>query len=229
MRVAALYDIHGNLPALEAVLAEVESAAVDVVVVGGDVVSGPFPAATLELLLGLGGRVRFLRGNADRLEAEPDWVGAQFDAGRRALITTWPAAVVLEPAGLGAVRFCHGSPRSDEESITPATPDRRLRPMLAGVVESVVVCGHTHMQFDRVAGRHRVVNAGSVGMPYEGRRGAYWALLGPGVELRRTAYDAVRAAARIRSDGHPEAAPAFAELVLRPPTRAEATAAFEPA
>ncbi len=109
------------------------------------------------------------------------------------------AGVVFDVDGLGLTLFCHGSPRSDTEIITTATTDERLRGILGGVEQRTVVGGHTHRQFDRRVDGWRVVNAGSVGMPYEGRPGAYcWALLGPGVELRRTAYDVDRAVVALR-------------------------------
>jgi putative phosphoesterase len=170
VRVAALYDVHGNLPALEAVLAEVEREGVERVVSGGDLLSPPFAGECLERLLALGDNVSFVRGNADEN-------------------VDWPLTVEVEVEGLGRVLFCHGSPRSDEEILTRVSPDARVLAAVGEVDAAVVVCGHTHVQFDRrVAGR-RLVNAGSVGMPYEGRTAAFWALLGPDVELRSTDYD----------------------------------------
>ncbi len=240
MRVAALYDIHGNLPALEAVLAEPDVAAADVVVVGGDALSGPMPAATLALLEGLGARARWVRGNTERelLErraADPDaggvwerrdtWAAARLSSGQLARVAAWPATVAVEVDGLGATRFCHATPRDDSEIFTAITPDEAVEPMLAAA-EDTVVCGHTHVQFDRRIGARRVVNAGSVGMPYEDEPGARWCLLGPGVELRTTAYDLDAAAERIRATGFPEAEEHAAEL-LRPAGAAEATSAFE--
>ena len=95
------------------------------------------------------------------------------------------------------------------------------------MTEPVVVCGHTHVQFDREAAGKRLVNAGSVGMPYEARPGAYWALLGPDVELRRADYDLEAAAEAIRATGFPAAAELAAENVLRVPSAEEATKQFE--
>ena len=95
----------------------------------------------------------------------------------------------IEVDGLGRVLFCHATPRSDEEIITRVTPEERVLEALAGVDADVVVCGHVHVAYDRRVGSVRVVNPGSVGLPYEGAPGAYWALLGPGVEHRRTDYD----------------------------------------
>ena len=157
MRVAALYDVHGNLPALEAVLDEVDAHAI---VVGGDVASGPFPRETLERLQGYGSRVHFLRGNADRVldfdganDGEP-WVRSRYWVAERlgeehlAFLAGLPLDITLDVGGLGPVRFCHGAPGSDEQVITRVTSDERLRGLLAGIEESMVVCGHTHIQFD---------------------------------------------------------------------------------
>ena len=238
-RAAALYDVHGNLPALEAVLAELADVAPDaLVVVGGDFANGPFPAQTVDLLRSLGERAVFISGNGEReliegrvgadggWAARTAWIGERLDDERRAFLARLPATVSLDVEGLGDVLFCHGSPRSDEEIVTSLTPDERLRPMLAGVQERVVVVGHTHGQFDRVVDGTRVVNAGSVGMPYEDEPGAYWALLGSertsnkvllegeGVALRRTTYGLEEAAERIRASGFPAAHEFVAEFVL---------------
>ena len=232
MRVAALSDIHGNLLALEAVLAEVQRVAPDAVVVGGDVAAGPFPCETLDRLRALSGQVRFVRGNADRelaeaLPAADPWVLEQLSDADRAFLGSFEPTVVLDVEGLGATLFCHGSPRSDEEILTRATSHGRLARVLAGVPQRVVACGHTHVQFDRRAAARRVVNAGSVGMPYESGPGAYWALLGPSVELRRTPYDLGRAAEAIRASSWPGADAFVRENLLIVPTAAEATAHFE--
>jgi predicted phosphodiesterase len=220
MQVACLYDVHGNLPGLQAVLADPAFTGATHVVVGGDAVSGPAPGETLELLMSIGSRARFIRGNADR-ELEP-WVADRLSADARTVVQGWPATASLDVPGLGAVCFCHGSPRSDTEIITAASPESRLLPMLEGVEERTVVCGHTHVQFDRrVAGR-RIVNAGSVGMPYQGEAGAaFWCLLGPDVELRRTRYDAALLTSALAESGFPD--PDWFE----PASAEEATAHFE--
>jgi predicted phosphodiesterase len=202
-------------------------------VVGGDVVSGPMPRETLELLLAVRTSALFVRGNADREVAGGEggvdvaWTAGELTEEQRRFLTSRAETVSLEIDGLGATLFCHGSPRSDEEIVTAASPDERVRPMLAGVEEEVVVCGHTHVQFDRAVAGKRVVNAGSVGMPYQDEPGAYWALLGPGVELRRTAYDGEQAAERIRATDFPGADEFAAENVLTRPGAAEATEHFE--
>jgi len=222
-RVAALYDIHANLPALEAVLAEAGDA--DLLLVGGDFSRGPMPVETVDRLRGLGERVRFIRGNADRIAAgEGEWEAGRLGAERLEFLAGLPETATVEIDGLGPVLFCHGSPRGDEDIVTAVTPPERLQRILAGVSEPVVVCGHTHHQFDLESGATRIVNAGSVGMPYEGRPGAFWAMLGPGVEHRTTAYDLDAAADAIRASGFPDAD----ELVemLRNPDGADEVAPY---
>ena len=200
MRVAVLNDVHGNLPALEAVLAEVAALEVDRIVCGGDVVMGPFPRECLERLVDLD--AVFVRGNADRLPAGVpgvSWVEEQLDPLSLEFLRGLPESI-----SLGGVLYCHGSPRSDEEILTRVSPDERIRGALAGVEERLVVGGHTHVQFEREVDGIRLVNAGSVGMPYEGRSGAFWALVdGLEVELRRTPYAVEAAVVAIRSSGYP--------------------------
>jgi predicted phosphodiesterase len=226
--VAALYDVHGNLPALEAVLAEIGDD--DAIVVGGDVAAGPWPSEALERLLGLGDRVHWVRGNADRELVETErrglappelleWMRARLSDEQLAFLKRLPTTQTVDVDGIGPVLFCHATPRSDEELLTRISPDERWQPALEGVAEHVVVCGHTHVQFDRTVGDVRVLNAGSVGMPYEETPGAYWLRLGPGVEHRRTEYDVEDAARRIAAAGWPEEWPAA--------TPEEATEFFE--
>jgi putative phosphoesterase len=244
MKIAALYDIHGNLPALDAVLKEVEQEHPDLILVGGDIVPGPMPRAALERLLALGDKVHFIRGNCERevvaafdgLPPRPGmsaeviettrWTAEQLERSQRDFLAQLPEQAVFNVDGLGEVLFCHGSPRSDEEIFTVATPEERLRTIFTGVGQRVVVCGHTHMQFDRTVDGTRIVNAGSVGMPY-GEPGAYWLLLGPEVTLRRTLYDLEDAAARIRASDYPQAQDFAENNVLKPETEAEVIALFE--
>jgi predicted phosphodiesterase len=234
MRVAVLSDIHGNLPALDAVLAEVAAEDVDAVVCGGDVVGGAFSVEVLDRLLALPD-VRFVRGNGDRLmlegtdEFDVDWEVERRRLGdeRLAAIASWPLTAELDFGGLGQALFCHAVPSADEPIFTRITPDDDVVRLLIGVDADLLVCGHTHVQFDRLLPSGlRVVNAGSVGMPYEGRPGAFWALLGPGVELRRTEYDVGAAARAIR-----EAGGALNErqagYLVDPPDPDEVTAFFE--
>jgi predicted phosphodiesterase len=233
VRVAALYDIHGNLPALEAVLEEVESEPVAAIVCGGDLVAGPFPAEVFDRLAALSS-VRYLRGNADRSVLEPDeeppeapWCAERLGCHRLDAIAAWPGTVRMDVAGLGRVLFCHATPGSDEPIFTRITPEDAVGELLGPVDADVVVCGHTHIQFDRrLPNGLRVVNAGSVGMPYEGRPGAFWALLGPDVEFRRTGYDIEEAATSIRAVGYP-AAERRIEWLTEPPDPEEVTAYWE--
>jgi putative phosphoesterase len=245
MKVAAIYDIHGNLPALEAVLNEIKLSDMDLLVVGGDVASGPMPRETLDLLMSLPGNVVFIRGNADREIVEcfdrggststpfpaadeaTQWTARQLERRHRDFLDSFVEKYTVPVDGLGDVLFCHGSPRSDEEMITTATPDERLGLMLENVEPLVVVCGHTHMQFDRRSHGKRIVNAGSVGMPYADQPGAYWACLGLTVEMQRTDYDFEHAADLIRQTDMPGAREFADENVRTVPTAAEATEIFE--
>jgi len=154
------------------------------------------------------------------------WTAKQLERSQRDFLAQLPEQASFSVDGLGEVLFCHGSPRSDEEMITAATPEERLREMLAGVRQRIVVCGHTHMQFDRTFDGRRIVNAGSVGMPY-GDAGAYWLLLETEIMMRRTLYDLEDAAARIRASGYPQAQDFAENNVLKPETEAEAIAVFE--
>jgi putative phosphoesterase len=242
MRVAALYDIHANLPALDAVLDEVRQADVDQVVIGGDVFPGPMPSETLERLLALDRPVQFIRGNGDRavldrmagresdaLPAQAQeivaWVAEQLGDEQRQILERWPQTFRVEIPGLGVVLFCHATPRSDTQIFTNLTPEARLRPIFEGLDVPLVVCGHTHMQYARTIGGVRVVNAGSVGMPF-GDPGAYWLLLGPNVQLRRTPYDLTAAAERVRSTTYPQRDDFAAHSILQPKSEHEMLEAF---
>jgi putative phosphoesterase len=237
MRVAALYDIHGNLPALEAVVQDLRQAKADHVVVGGDVLPGPMPRETLACLLDLDIPVQFIKGNGDREVVAPTgtvpepfremltWTGQQLQPEHQQLITGWPETLRVQIRGLGDVFFCHATPRNDTEIFTRLTSEERLLPIFGELGVPLAVCGHTHMQFDRTIGATRVVNAGSVGMPFQ-EPGAYWLLLGPGVELRHTPYDLERAADRIRNTKYPQAEDFAARNVLQPPSEADTLEAF---
>jgi putative phosphoesterase len=230
VRIAALYDIHGNLPALEAVLTEVEAERPDLVLVGGDLVAGPFPAECLDALRALERRVAFVRGNGDREvvaggEGERSWCVDRLGPERAEFVSGWPLTVREDVDGLGRVLFCHATPDSDEAFLTPATPDEAVAQALADADADVVVYGHIHVQYERGTAP-RLVNPGSVGWPHENRRGAYWALLGPDVEFRRTEYDYEPTAELILASGYPNAKMA-AETLLDPPKPEEATEHFE--
>jgi putative phosphoesterase len=188
--VAALYDIHGNLAALEAVLAEVPEDAT--IVVGGDVCAGgEQPSETLARLRGLGGRVRWVRGNADR-ELYPGEEGLAppevIEEARAGLSEEEIDFLhdLPETQQIDDVLYCHASPRNDVDIFTEQTPEERISLLFEGLEPSTVVCGHTHMQYERTVAGVRVINAGSVGMPYEEEPGAYWLL---DLEHRRTPYE----------------------------------------
>jgi predicted phosphodiesterase len=246
MRVAALYDIHGNLPALEVVLHDVRRANVDQIVVGGDVLPGPMPHETLQYLLDLDIPVKFIHGNGELavlaqisaltsgsvtywgttsgkplpepLQEGYRWTAQQLQS-YESVIATWPKTLRLHIDGLGETLFCHSTPRSETELFTKLTPEEHLLPIFEELGISVVVCGHTHMQFDRIIGKTRVVNAGSVGEPF-GKPNAYWLLLGPDVQLRQTTYDLEKAAELIRATKYPQAEES-ANSILRPPSEQE--------
>ena len=243
-RVAALYDVHGNLPALEAALAAAESESADVMVFGGDMALGPMPREVLDRIRGLGARAVCLRGNCDRLMVDAfdgtlsptlraavrdpiRWAADQLTREDRDLLAALPATIAMAIDGLGDTLFCHATPRSDERIFTVRTPDERARSLFGQLAQGVVVCGHTHMQFRRRVDSMEIVNAGSVGMPY-GEAGAHWLLLGPGLVHRRTAYDPDAAVRVIEESTFPGVRTFIERAVVNPPSDAEMLAAFEP-
>jgi len=214
MNVLALYDIHGNVDALEAVLADPRASGPDVVVVGGDAVPGQFARATLDRLDQL--PARWVRGNGEREVGEAVGAPAPADddlVARTAALTAAELgderaralgglALTIEVDG---VLYCHATPRRDDETLTRLSPDERYADALGGVDGPLVVAGHTHQQDDRAVGTTRFVNAGSVGLPYEGDGAARWLWVADGVpELRQTAYDAAAAGARMLAAGWPD-------------------------
>jgi predicted phosphodiesterase len=210
------------------VLAEVDREGVDRIVFGGDLASGPLPKETIDLARSVD--AVYVLGNADVLSSpsmSPEWddarrwVETQLDNEEIAWLAGFDFSAVIAD-----VLYVHATPQDNETVVTELTTDERLAELLADVEQPVVVAGHTHMQLDRMIGGKRFVNAGSVGMPYEREPGAYWALIGDEIELRRTEYDLARAAAAIRASGHPMAETLAAENILAVPTREEALAAF---
>jgi predicted phosphodiesterase len=231
MRVAVLSDIHGVLPALEAVLDEPDVRSADRIVLTGDLAAGPQPVPTLDLLCSLGGRAVWVRGNADRelvtlargaRTEVPDpvvpWAAAQLRPDQVDLLAGLPLSVTLDLPGRGATLFCHATPRDDEEVVLVDSRVRRWAEVFTDLPDAVgtVVCGHTHMPFVRLVDRRTVVNPGSVGMPYGGA-GAHWALLDPdgGVRLRRTRLDLDRACDRLVAGSTYPRAAEFADYFLR--------------
>ncbi|WP_157596880.1 metallophosphoesterase family protein [Streptacidiphilus rugosus] len=235
-RVAVLSDVHANVTALESVLAEPDVRAADLLVFCGDITWGPEPERTHALIAALGDRALAVRGNGDRFAAEiaagvrepgsprERWIPARHSAAATRFVAGLPFSLLVEIETLGPVLFCHGSPRSDNELVTPATPADRFAALAASAPAGArtIVTGHTHLQFDRAVAGLRSVNPGSVGLPFHrGMPGtAYWALLGPDVSLRSTRYDVSAALARTRATGDP-AADRIAELLLRPPSPEE--------
>ena len=253
MRVAALYDVHANLPALEAVLEEVRDANVDEVVIGGDLIPGPMPLDTLARVLDLDIPVHFIHGNGElavlaQIDA-PDpsqvtywgttagavlpepirevirWTAREVKSSYALVLASWPRTLCLDIQGIGQVLFCHATPQSETDAFTRLTPEENLLPVFEGLHVSLVVCGHTHMQFDRMIGRVRVVNAGSVGAPF-GRTGADWLLLGPDVQLRHTSYDLEKAASDVRATRYPQANEYAASYILQSPSEGAMLDAF---
>jgi predicted phosphodiesterase len=241
MRIAALCDIHGNLRALEAVLAELDAYAPDRILVGGDVALGPMPHQTLELLASLGERVVYLRGNCDRemvaaLDGEvPDtswgartrWAAERCTAAQMKLLASLPTTLAFDIDRFGETLFCHGSPRRDDEIITKLSSATRRRATLEGTSHVRVVHAHTHVQYDHTVDGTRWICPGSVGIPYEKLPGARWAMFGPDVTLRRTPYDVERFIADVRASDFPDAEQFIAKYLLESPDPDEVSAFFE--
>jgi predicted phosphodiesterase len=228
VRIAVLADIHGNLPATRAVLAELDREPVDAIVVGGDVAAGPLVREALELLAARPEPVHWVSGNSERealvvYDGAPPWddpsghaavwSARALDASWRAELGSWPISLVLD-----GVCFCHGSPRRDDEILTRLTPTDTLAEALSDTSERLVVGGHTHQQMIRELPDGRVyANAGSVGIPYEGRPGAFWMIVEDGAAVPRvTDYDLDAALAELRSSGFPDFEGLVAESLVDP-------------
>jgi putative phosphoesterase len=241
MRVAALYDIHGNVPALHATLAELEVVKPDLIVIGGDIISGPMPVQTLEMLFQLDTPVQFIRGNGDREvlltfdgEAQrpemsdsvreiTSWVAEQLSLSHRDFLAQLPLTYTLQREDFGDVLFCHAIPTNDEDIFTPLTSDEVVVAYFQGTSQRTIICGHTHLQFERRLGDLRILNAGSVGMPFADKPGAYWLLLdGDSFEHRYTPYDVETAAKQIASTSYPRAQQFAEENVRKIPSAQEA-------
>jgi putative phosphoesterase len=238
MRIAVVADIHGNVPALRVTLAEIDSEHVDAVVVCGDTSAGPLVTQSLEMLATRPEPVHWVRGNGERetvacfdgvdLENASSgwapWTARELDRVWRDRMASWPIELELD-----GVSFCHGSPRADDEILTRATPPEVLAAAVAGTSAGLIIGGHTHQQFMRTLPDGPVVaNAGSVGLPYEGRPGAFWMLVTDRrPELRKTHYDVTAAADELRASGFPDLDEAIRESLIAPVEPAWATALFE--
>ena len=224
--MAVIGDVHGNAVAFEAVLQEIRTNPPDLVVVNGDLSWGPEPEETLSLADQLEGAL-FVRGNAESalLSHSPDsatdaWMLERHSGHRLAQIESFAGAVTAEVAGIGRVFLCHGSPRGDQELVTPETPDVRMRALLAGAEADVVVTAHVHLQFERTVLGITSMNAGSVGLQYGGTPAAYWAEIGPEIGLRRTEFDVDEAERRTRKSEIPTAE-RIVQTLREPPSTVE--------
>lgn len=232
MKLAALYDVHGNLPALEAVLAEIKKHEFDQIIVGGDLVLGPMSAECVDLMLSVDIPVHFIRGNCESailncksgqemklpvdVIEDVNWTYNQLQPNHIDLIRSWPLTKKLNTT-LGSILFCHATPWSEYENFTKHTSSRKIESKFSDIDSEIVVCGHTHMQFDIAIGSKRVVNAGSVGMPF-GSRGAYWLSIDEGINMKRTQYDYTYAADRITATNYPHAKEFAKNSILLPPS-----------
>lgn len=232
MKIAAIYDIHANPNALNAVLNEIEESDVELIIIGGDVIAGPLPNETLTLLKQASTPMRFILGNAEsevlrhlngekirglseRANEEARWVSNQLTDENKIWISNWDKTITIDMANFGKVLFCHGTPRSNVEIFTRLTPVKKLASIFEDVAASIVVCGHTHIQFDITIGDNRVINAGSVGMPF-GKTGSDWILIDNIFEFKHTDYDLNEAAENIRKSNYPQAESFLKNNVLNP-------------
>ena len=235
MKIAAIYDIHGNLTALNAVLEEIYSEEIEMLLVGGDVVAGPLPNETLTRLIEIDIPTQFILGNAEsevlscltnqaigglseRAEEEARWLSKKLTKEHINFLRDWESIFSVELEKWGKVIFCHGTPRSDVEIFTQNTSEQKLLSIFASVAASLVVCGHTHIQFDRSVGKTRIVNAGSVGMAF-GATGANWLLLNEDIEMRHTEYNLAEAADLIMQSDYPYAKEFVENYVLQTPSK----------
>jgi putative phosphoesterase len=234
MNIALLGDVHANLPALEAVLADASRRAAEAIWNLGDFVGyGPFPDEVVTRFQALG--ATSIVGNYDlkvlkfpekknkwrKSKLPQKWLAFQWayehlSEGNRAYLRALPKEVRLEIAGW-SILLTHGSPASNEEALTPDTPQERLRALLPRAKAQVIVCGHSHRAFTRRVDGAWFINTGSVGRPDDGDPRAAYAILqieaeGLQVEHFRLAYDIERTAAALRAYGLPEA---FARMLFQ--------------
>lgn len=225
-RVAVVGDVHGNAVAFAAVMSELEQDPPEAVVINGDLSWGPEPEETFALADDLANAV-FVRGNAEsvliRRTADSDtaaWMLDHHSPERMAQIESFAGMVSLDVEGVGRVFACHGSPRGDQELVTPATPEARMEELLRGLSLDVLVTAHVHLQFEREVLGIRSMNAGSVGLQYGGAPAAYWAEIGPGIRLRGTLYDIDEAERRAQASGIPTAE-RIVQMLREPPSAEE--------
>jgi putative phosphoesterase len=192
--LAILSDIHGNLPALEAVLADLTNFEIDHVIVPGDVINfGPFSRQTAELVIEKGWPV--IRGNNefflidyktprapnewnDAVQFAPTaWLIQQFDRKLRTTIGAWPDALNLRFRDAPPILVCHGTSQSPWDSIYSTLTDEEIEKLLSSVEADFVICGHTHLPMDRQADKWRIFNPGSVGVPLDGLHSASYMIL----------------------------------------------------
>lgn len=205
--LGVLYDIHGNLPALERVLEDAGREDVDRWLLGGDYgTPSPWPEETLARLRELP-NATWIRGNGERWLREPPDIPEVLEAYDRFRgtvsdeVADWLYGLPAQ-AEMDGILYVHGSPLADIDSFSPEPDDEEDQRLLAGVRERTVVFGHSHQQFRRPGpdGTH-LVNPGSAGMPLDGDVRAAWATWDGDFEFRRTEYDVARAAAGYRSLG----------------------------
>jgi len=223
MRIAAIYDIHGNFPALQAVVAEISKASIDLILVGGDVIAGPMPVETLQLLEKTSKKIpmQFIHGNAEselirfvngkdingltkNSEAITHWLAKELNSEQIEFISTWAKIRQLKLDNGKEILFCHATPDNDIDIFTQLSLESELIPVFKNLKASIVICGHTHMQFDREIANIRVINAGSVGMPF-GHTGADWLIIDNEISFMHSDYNLEKAAISIRKTNYPQA------------------------
>ena len=232
--IAALYDIHGNLPALEATLLQLERRGITELIIGGDVIPGPLPNECLDCIKEFSGDLHLIKGNCEDmvlavLENRPlpkvpeevrtniEWTAANLKDRHIEWIQSWPATFSKSIKNIGTLLFCHATPISNTHIFTKDTPSEQLSFHFENINADIVVCGHTHMQFDRTIGNLRVINAGSVGMPF-GPPGAYYLTVTPELQLNRLEYDVEKAGRLIKKSKYPSAQSFAEKNVLHPPS-----------
>lgn len=242
MKIAAIYDVHGNLPALQAVLGEIKGLGIDLLIAGGDIIAGPMPNEVLAELKRFNQQVetRYIYGNGESealralageeiggfspaADESARWVASTLRAEHIEFLKTWENTVTLDHPILGKTIFCHATPHNNVDVFTKASKPERISTLFATVSADLVVCGHTHMQVTHTLGHLKIINAGSVGMPF-GATGAYWLMLDDQVDLKHTAYDLNGAAEVIKASSSPSRESFAAGNVLTAPSEEDALA-----